>query len=65
VTVTRRLPSVTDQSPDTNKEPADLTNEALEDELTIAASGSEHDEEREDRLEELLEEREHRSDETA
>jgi hypothetical protein len=56
---------VTDQPPDPHEEPADLTDQALEDELTIAASGSEHDTDRADRFEELLEEREHRSDDTA
>jgi hypothetical protein len=56
---------VTDQPPDPHEEPTDFTDETLEDELTIAASGSEHDTDRADRFEELLEEREHRLDDTA
>ena len=57
--------SVTDQPPHLPEDPAELSDEALEQELTIAASGSELDDERDDRFEELLEEREHRSDDPA
>jgi hypothetical protein len=53
---------VTDQPLDPPEDPAELSDEALEQELTIAASGSELDDERQDRFEELLEEREHRDD---
>jgi hypothetical protein len=42
---------------------AALTDEALAEELTIAASGTDEDPERENRFEDLLEEHEHRSDE--
>ena len=37
-----------------------LSDDELEEELTIAASGLEEDEEREERFHELLDEREHR-----
>ena len=53
---------MTDQPPVPDQDPAELTDEGLEEELTIAASGSEDDQERDDRFEELLEEREHRTD---
>ena len=56
---------MTDQPPHLPEDPAELSDEALEQELTIAASGSELDDERDDRFEELLEEREHRSDDPA
>ena len=45
---------------DRDDEIAGLTDDALEEELTIAATGTDDDPEREDRLEDLVEEREHR-----
>jgi hypothetical protein len=54
---------MTDQPPDRDVDNAALTDEALAEELTIAASGTDEDPERENRFEDLLEEHEHRSDE--
>lgn len=52
---------MTDHEQELEDDPSGISDEGLEEELTIAASGSEHDAGREDRLDELLEEREHRS----
>lgn len=52
---------MTDQPSTRDEDNAALTDEALEEELTIAAYGTDDDREREDRFDGLLEEHEHRT----